>query len=71
VHPSHRRRGIALELVALAERRIASLGGRRIGLVAVDGEEQAVAFWRAAGYERDPRVSRFVKSRKSDTKAPT
>lgn len=63
VHPGHRRRGIALTLVARAERRIAALGGRRISSIVVDGDEHAVAFWRAAGYERDGRVSRFVKSR--------
>ena len=63
VHPRHRRKGIALKLVTLAEQRIADLGGRRISLIAVDDDEHAVAFWRAAGYERDARVSRFVKSR--------
>lgn len=63
VHPRHRRKGIALKLVTFAERRIADLGGRRISLITVDGDEHAVAFWRAAGYQRDPRVSRFVKSR--------
>ena len=63
VHPHHRRKGIALKLVAFAERRISALGGRRISLIAVDGDEHAVAFWWAAGYERDPRVSRFVKGR--------
>jgi ribosomal protein S18 acetylase RimI-like enzyme len=63
VHPGHRRKGIALKLVARAERRIAALGGRRISSIVVDGDEHAVAFWRAAGYERDDRVSRFVKSR--------
>ena len=63
VHPGHRRRGIALTLVARAERRIAALGGRRISSIVVDGDDHAVAFWRSAGYERDDRVSRFVKSR--------
>lgn len=61
VHPGHRRKGIALKLVARAERRIAALGGRRISSIVVDGVEHAVAFWRAAGHERDDRVSRFVK----------
>lgn len=62
-NPDHRRKGIALKLVARAERRIAALGGRRISSIVVDGDEHAVAFWRAAGCERDHRVSRFVKSR--------
>ena len=61
VHPGHRRKGIALKLVARAERRIVALGGRRISSIVVDGDEHAVAFWRAAGYERDDRVSRFVR----------
>jgi hypothetical protein len=43
--------------------RIAALGGRRISSIVVDGDEHAVAFWRAAGYERDRRLSRFVKNR--------
>ena len=63
VHPGHRRKGIALKLVARAERRIVALGGRRISSIVVDGDEHAVAFWRAAGYERDDRVSRVVKGR--------
>ena len=63
VHPGHRRKGIALKLVARAERRIAALGARRISSIVVDGDDHAVAFWRAAGYERDDRVARFVKSR--------
>jgi len=50
-----------LKLVARAERRIAALGGRRISSIVVDGDEHAVAFWRAAGYERDDRVARLVK----------
>ena len=63
VHPGRRREGIALNLVARAERRIAALGGRRISSIVVDEDDHAVAFWRAAGYERDDRVSRFVRSR--------
>ena len=63
VDPGHRRKRIALKLVARAERRIVALGGRTISSIVVGGDEHAVAFWRAAGYERDDRVSRFVKGR--------
>lgn len=62
VLPSHRRRGLALRLVEAGERRLRELGARRIALVALQDHEDAVGFWVAAGYERDGRIARFVKT---------
>jgi ribosomal protein S18 acetylase RimI-like enzyme len=62
VLPDHRRRGIARALVREGERRLAALGCRRIALVALSDSEDAVAFWAAAGYEADERITRFVKT---------
>jgi ribosomal protein S18 acetylase RimI-like enzyme len=62
VLPSHRRHGLALRLVEAGERRLRALGVRRIALVALHDHEDAVGFWAAAGYERDSRIARFVKT---------
>jgi ribosomal protein S18 acetylase RimI-like enzyme len=62
VVPSHRRQGVALALVAEAERRLHALGARRISAIVLDHEEHATSFWTAAGYGRDDRVRRFVKN---------
>ena len=61
--PTKRHRAEAGRSRGTAERRIGALGGRTISSIVVGGDEHAVAFWRAAGYERDDRVSRFVKGR--------
>ena len=61
VHPGHRRRGVATALLAAAEERFTALGGRR-GDAMVRGEnELAHQAWSAAGYERQPQWSRWVK----------
>jgi ribosomal protein S18 acetylase RimI-like enzyme len=62
VAPQHRRRGIALRLVAEGERRLRELGARRIAAIVVSAADPAVGFWRAAGYHADDRVARFVKN---------
>jgi ribosomal protein S18 acetylase RimI-like enzyme len=62
VHPSQRRRGLALALVEAGERRLQELGARRIALVALHDHADAVGFWAAAGYEPDRRITRFVKT---------
>jgi len=62
VAPGRRRHGIARRLVEVGERRLAALGARRIALVALHDHEDAVGFWAAAGYERDARIARFVKT---------
>ncbi|MGP3945062.1 MULTISPECIES: GNAT family N-acetyltransferase [Streptomyces] len=61
VHPGHRRRGVATALLAAAEERFTALGGRR-GDAMVRGENGlAHHAWSAAGYERQPQWSRWVK----------
>jgi ribosomal protein S18 acetylase RimI-like enzyme len=62
VLPTARRRGIALRLVAEAERRLAEKGAIRFSALVMSEHDPAVALWRAAGYARDPRVGRFVRS---------
>jgi ribosomal protein S18 acetylase RimI-like enzyme len=62
VLPSARRRGIALRLVAEAERRLAEKGAIRLSALVMSEHDPAVALWLAAGYARDPRVGRFVRS---------
>ena len=61
VNPGHRRRGIAAALVAEAERRLASMGCRRVAAVVTLSEEHAVGFWVAAGYAPSDGIGRFVK----------
>ncbi|MFI1258083.1 GNAT family N-acetyltransferase [Streptomyces netropsis] len=61
VHPRHRRRGVARALLAAAEERFVSLGGRRGDAMVLDRNESAHHAWRAAGYAREPQWSRWVK----------
>lgn len=63
VHPSQRRRGLALLLVAEGERRMFARGARKIGALVVSEHDHAVGFWRAAGYGHDDRLIRFTKQR--------
>jgi ribosomal protein S18 acetylase RimI-like enzyme len=62
VPPDYRRRGIARALVAEVERRLHAKGARRITALVAKSEEEARAFWKAVGYERDVRVLRYVKT---------
>jgi ribosomal protein S18 acetylase RimI-like enzyme len=62
VHPEHRRRGIALELVDAAERQLERQGARRITALVAHEEVEAVGLWIRAGYMRDTTIARFVKS---------
>jgi beta-N-acetylhexosaminidase len=61
VRPSHRRQGIARALVAEGERRLREKGAVRVSVLAIDSSE-APEVWRAAGYEADARIRRFVKN---------
>ena len=62
VHPGHRRRGVARRLVAAAEEILVRWGVRRITALVEKDHPWAVAFWGAAGYDDDARISRFVRT---------
>ena len=62
VDPSHRRRGLALELVGAGEARLRAFGARRLAAIVESHEPGAMAFWAAAGYELQSSRSRFVKN---------
>jgi ribosomal protein S18 acetylase RimI-like enzyme len=62
VHPDHRRRGIALQLVEAAEHHLETKGARRITALVAHEELEAVGLWTRAGYLRDTTIARFVKS---------
>jgi ribosomal protein S18 acetylase RimI-like enzyme len=61
VRPSHRRLGIAQQLVEAGHDRLRELGARRVTALVGDEEGAAVSLWRAVGYRRDEFVHRFVR----------
>jgi ribosomal protein S18 acetylase RimI-like enzyme len=61
VLPSHRRRGVASQLVADGERRLHSRGARRVHMIVGATEAPARAFWESAGYDVSDQL-RFVKN---------
>jgi ribosomal protein S18 acetylase RimI-like enzyme len=62
VLPSHRRQGIAGQLVDAGHERLRAQGARRVTAL-VGGEEGAAhGLWRAVGYQRDEFVHRFVRN---------
>jgi ribosomal protein S18 acetylase RimI-like enzyme len=62
VHPEHRRKRIARELVMAAERALSGWGAKRVTALVEKEHAGAMAFWAAAGYARDSRMTRFVRS---------
>jgi len=52
VAPSHRRRGLARELVQLIEGRLRDLGCPRSLVIVEAANDDALGFWDALGYER-------------------
>src|SRR3954471_16510745 len=58
----HRRRGVGLELVRAGERRLYECGARRVTALVGSEDDDAVALWRAAGFDHDRLVSRLVKN---------
>jgi ribosomal protein S18 acetylase RimI-like enzyme len=63
VHPDHRRRGIARQLVDAADEVFARWGVQRITALVEKDHSWAVSFWTAVGYSHDTRMARFVRSR--------
>jgi steroid delta-isomerase-like uncharacterized protein len=61
VHPGFRRQGIARNLVAELERRLARQGARRVTALVLKEQAQAMGFWRAVGYSLDPRLARLFR----------
>ncbi|MEO5767184.1 MAG: GNAT family N-acetyltransferase [Polyangia bacterium] len=61
VHPDHRRRGIARQLVHAADEVFARWGVRRITALVEKDHDSAVSFWAAVGYSHDIRMGRFVR----------
>ncbi len=65
VDPQARRRGIAKALVRAAESVLWRRGARRMSVLVERHEAHAVGFWDSlaeAGYQRDPRMMRYVKA---------
>jgi ribosomal protein S18 acetylase RimI-like enzyme len=65
VLPAHRRKGVGQALVLEAERRLRDKGAKRLSVLVEGHDDLAMAFWSSLldiGYERDPRMFRFVKS---------
>ena len=58
----YRRRGIARALVAEAEGALRARGCARISALVEHDHPWAVAFWEAAGYRRDARMARYMKT---------
>lgn len=61
VSPEHRREGLATMLLREGERRLRECGAVRLTAIVAEDEEGAMAFWRAAGYERQQHRARFVR----------
>jgi len=61
VAPSHRRAGLARDLLRAAERRLDARGARRASAIVVSDDAQATAFWRASCWDEQLGRVRFVR----------
>src|SRR5215211_7173146 len=66
VAAGYRRQGIGLALVRAGERRLRDRGARRVTALVGAEDDDAMALRRAARYEHDRNVSRFVKNLPGD-----
>jgi ribosomal protein S18 acetylase RimI-like enzyme len=62
VLPAYRRRGIGRRLVEAGHDSLRAKGARRVTALIAHAEEEAIALWRAAGYELDEDMSRLVRN---------
>jgi ribosomal protein S18 acetylase RimI-like enzyme len=62
VDPTHRRRGLATQIVRAGEERLRALGAKRLNAIVESEEADAMAFWASADYELQTARSRFVKN---------
>jgi ribosomal protein S18 acetylase RimI-like enzyme len=62
VLPSHRRQGIARQLVETGHERLRAQGAHRLTALVGGEEGGAHRLWRAVGYQRDEFVHRFVRN---------
>jgi ribosomal protein S18 acetylase RimI-like enzyme len=61
VSPSHRRQGLASQLLTHAEARLTMVGGVRLQAIVVETDAQAAGFWKATGWDQQVERLRFVK----------
>jgi ribosomal protein S18 acetylase RimI-like enzyme len=61
VAPTHRRRGVARELVRRGERLLLELGAQRLNVLVLRDDTVARSFWTSVGYILDDRTSRYVR----------
>jgi GNAT superfamily N-acetyltransferase len=62
VDPTHRRRGLALRLVAAAEDWLRGAGAKRVSALVLGERPEAQSFWAAAGYAPYAGMQRYVKT---------
>ena len=61
VSPAHRRQGIATALLAVAQERLAGMGGRRLDAMVLNDNPEAHLAWEASGFQAQPQWRRWVK----------
>lgn len=61
VRPDRRRQGLATALLREGERRLRARGAVRLTAIVAHEDPAAVAFWRAAGYDRQIERTRFIR----------
>ena len=61
VAPTHRRRGLAARLLAVAEAHLDAVGAVRRQAVVVETDPVAVGFWQDSGWEQQQHRLRFVR----------